>query len=240
MVAAVWLLLWLLQAPGDFGLQYKVELTTNGSAVSEPLMTSINQASDALCKLLSTSCSDLMARTKSGPSASRGNLIALLAVERLTGQPVETYRNAAMDRGIELEAEACAAYSFSHGVAVDEVGYVPHPSIQHCGCSPDGLIGDDGLLEIKCPASMAKHLDALRSGAHAVEYRWQLQHQLFVTGRQWVDAVSYDPRYPEHLQLAVVRVTRDETAIADIKAEIAKADAEVEAIVNELKMKEAA
>ncbi len=185
-------------------------------------------------------CSDLMARTKSGPSASRGNLIALLAVERLTGQPVETYRNAAMERGTELEAEARDAYSFAHGVAVGEVGYVPHPTIPNCGCSPDGLIGNDGLLEVKCPASMAKHLEALRSGSHAVEYRWQLQHQLFVTGRKWVDAASYDPRFPEHLQLAVVRVQRDEAAIAEIAAEVAKADAEVEAIVNELKMKEAA
>ncbi len=185
-------------------------------------------------------CGDLMARTKSGPSASRGNLIALLAVERLTGQPVETYRNAAMERGTELEAEARDAYSFAQGVAVDEVGYVPHPTIVNCGCSPDGLIGDDGLLEVKCPSSMAKHLDALRSGAHAAEYRWQIQHQLFVTGRQWVDAVSYDPRYPEHLQLAITRVVRDESAIAEIAAEVAKADAEVEAIVNELQMKEAA
>lgn len=135
---------------------------------------------------------DLMARTKSGPSASRGNLLALLAVERLTGQCVETYTNGAMQRGIELEAEARDAYSFTNGVAVDECGFVPCESIIRCGCSPDGLIGDDGLLEIKCPASMAKHLDALRIGAHAHEYRWQLQHQLMVTGRQWVDAVSYD------------------------------------------------
>jgi hypothetical protein len=81
---------------------------------------------------------------------------------------------------------------------------------------------------------MAKHLDALRTGAHAVEYRWQLQHQLMVTGRAWVDAASYDPRFPEHLQLAIKRVIRNEADIAELRAEIIKADAEVAALVDEL------
>lgn len=185
--------------------------------------------------------SDLMAKTRSGPSASRGNLLTLLAVERLTGQCVETYQNAAMARGIEMEAEARDAYSFAKGVAVDECGFIAHPTIPHCGASPDGMVNDDGLAELKVPASMAKHLDALRSGSHAVEYRWQLQHQLMVTGRDWVDAVSYDPRFPEGLQLAVVRVPRDEDAIADLVAEIHRAEAEVEAIVAQMQaMREAA
>lgn len=177
---------------------------------------------------------DLMAKTKSGPSASRGALLALLAVERLTGQPVETYTNAAMQRGTELEGEARDAYAFAQGVAVAESGFIDHPEIEWCGCSPDGLIGDDGLLEIKCPANMAKHMDSLRAGAHAQEYRWQLQHQLMVTGRAWVDAVSYDPRFPDGLQLAITRVLRDEQAIAELRAEIIKADAEVTAMVAEL------
>lgn len=189
---------------------------------------------DRAGKFTASRASDLMAKTKTGPSASRGNLIALLAVERLTGQCVETYQNAAMQRGIETEAEARDAYSFAKGVAVEETGFVPCADLPNTGCSPDGLLGDDGLLEIKCPASMAKHLDALRTGAHAVEYRWQLQHQLMVTGRAWVDAASYDPRFPEHLQLAVTRVLRDEAAIAELRAEITKADAEVAALVDEL------
>lgn len=179
--------------------------------------------------------SDLMAKTKTGPSASRGNLLTLLAVERLTGQCVETYQNAAMQRGIDTEAEARDAYSFTHGVAVEECGFITHPTIERCGCSPDGLLGDDGLVEIKCPASMAKHLDSLRTAAHATEYRWQLQHQLMVTGRFWVDAVSYDPRFPDGLQLAVKRIHRDETAIADLIEEIRKADSEVQAMVAELR-----
>lgn len=177
---------------------------------------------------------DLMAKTKSGPSASRGNLLTLLAVERLTGQPVETYSNAAMQRGIELEAEARDAYSFQTEQAVQEVGYVPHPTIERAGCSPDGLCGDSGLVELKVPASMAKHLDALRTGAHAQEYAWQLQHQLWVTGRQWVDAVSYDPRFPDGLQLAIKRVSRDEEAIILLETSVKIADREVDAMVREL------
>ena len=179
--------------------------------------------------------SDLMARTRSGPSTSRANLIATLAVERITGECVATYTNAAMQRGTDLEAEARDAYSFERGVAVVETGYVAHPSLPHVGASPDGLVGGDGLVEIKCPAAMQKHLDALRSGAHADEYRWQLQHQLLVTGRQWVDAASYDPRYPDGLQLAIVRVPRDEKAIAELVAAIKAADPEVETIVAELR-----
>lgn len=179
--------------------------------------------------------SDLMAKTRSGPSASRANLLALLAVERLTGECVQTYQNGAMARGIELEAEARDAYAFTRGVAVQESGYVASADMPHTGCSPDGLLGDNGLLEIKCPASMQKHLEALRTGAYATEYRWQLQHQLMVTGRDWVDVVSYDPRFPDALQVTVSRVARDEKAIAELRAEISAADAEVEAILAELR-----
>jgi putative phage-type endonuclease len=178
---------------------------------------------------------DLMARTKTGPSASRANLLTLLAVERITGQPVETYQNAAMQRGIDMEAEARDAYSFETGCAVIECGFITHDTLPHTGASPDGLIGDIGLVEIKCPANMEKHLDAIRTGAHAQEYRWQLQHQMLVTGRAWVDAVSYDPRFPDGLQLAITRVHRDEAAINELAIAITAANQEVEAIVSELR-----
>lgn len=179
--------------------------------------------------------SDLMARTKTGPSASRQALLTELAIERLTGQPVPSYTNPAMQRGIELEGEARDAYAFSRLCAVEEVAFIVAGDLPNTGCSPDGLVGEDGMVEIKCPTNMAKHLDAIRSGAHAVEYRWQLQHQLMVTGRQWNDAASYHPAFPDGLQLAVTRVQRDEEAIAQLRAEIIKADAEVEAIVAELR-----
>lgn len=178
---------------------------------------------------------DLMARTKSGPSASRQNLLATLAVERITRSCVETFTNAAMQRGTELEPVARSAYEMSRGVLVEEVGFIESPELSWCvGVSPDGLIGSDGLLEIKCPSAMAKHLEALRTCAHAVEYRWQVQGQLWVTERAWCDVVSFDPRWPDGLQLAIHRVFRDEAAIAELRAECARADAEVTAIVADL------
>lgn len=193
-------------------------------------------------KLTASRAEKLMAKLRDGkPAAGRGELLATLAIERLLGTCVSTYQNAAMARGIELEAEARDAYSFQVGVAVTEAGFVVCQDLPNTGASPDGLIGDDGLLEIKCPSNPEKHIEALRRGAHAVEYRWQLQHQMMTTGRAWVDMVSYDPRFPDGLQLAITRVARDEDAIAALREEITKADAEIEALVLELtNMKEAA
>ena len=178
---------------------------------------------------------DLMAKTKSGPSTSRANLLTLLAVERLTGQPVETYQNDAMRRGTELEAEARDAYSFHVGAAIVETGFIRCQLSPNAGCSPDGLLGADGMVEIKCPASMQRHLSYLTKSEHATEYRWQLQHQMMVTGRAWNDVVSFDPRFPDGLRLAITRVFRDDAAIATLRAEILAADSEVESIVAQLK-----
>lgn len=178
-------------------------------------------------KITASRMGDLMAKTRSGPSASCKNLITRLAVERIIGTCVETYSNAAMQRGIELESEAIRAYEDAELVAVELVDFVQHPELPCVSCSPDGLVGDDGMVEVKCPFAEAKHFEALRYGAHAQEYRWQLQGQLWVTGRRWVDAVSYDPRFPAGLQLAIVRVERDEAAIAELHAECLAADDEV-------------
>lgn len=184
---------------------------------------------------------DLMATTRSGASASRGNLIVTLALEILTGEPEQTYQNDAMRRGTELEPFARGAYEAHTGELVEQVAFVTHPTMPYVGVSPDGLLGADGLIEIKCPASQAKHLAALRDGSHATEYRWQIQGQLWVTGRQWCDAVSYDPRFPEGLQLAIHRVERDEKAIKDLQDECIAGHVEVQAIVAELRgMKQAA
>lgn len=183
---------------------------------------------------------DLMAMTKSGPSTSRANLLTTLALERLTGQPEETFQNDAMRRGTELEPLARGAYEAHTGELVEQAAFVAHVSLPFCGVSPDGLLGSDGLVEIKCPASQAKHLAALRNGAHASEYKWQVQGQLWVSGRAWCDVVSYDPRFPEGLQLAIVRIERDEVAIKALEESCIAANIEVNAIVSELTtMKEA-
>jgi len=169
---------------------------------------------------------ELMAKTKTGPSASRKNLITRLAIERLIGNCVETYSNFAMNRGTELEPQAIKAYEDETLAAVEHVDFIQHPKLEFVGISPDGLIGEFGLVEIKCPAAEAKHYEALRYGAHVDEYKWQLQGQLWVSGRLWVDAVSYDPRFVGH-ELAIVKVERDEKAIMDLEAECIAAHEEV-------------
>lgn len=184
---------------------------------------------------------DLMATTRSGPAASRKNLIVTLALERLTGTPEETYQNEAMRRGSELEPLARGAYEAHTGELVSQAAFVIHPRFDFVGVSPDGLVGKVGALEIKCPASLHKHMDALSNGGHAWEYRWQIQGQLWVLEREWCDATSFDPRFPEGLQLAIRRVSRDEAAIKQLEQECIAAHDEVEAMVNQLKqMKEAA
>ena len=135
-------------------------------------------------------------------AARRGYLIQLVT-ERLTGQQQESYNSAAMQRGTELEPVARMAYEFKNGF-VDKTGFHKHPSIEWFGASPDGLVGDDGLVEIKCPNSTT-HVDYILEGKVPTKYKRQMLAQLACTGRKWCDFVSFDNRLPEHLQLFVVR-----------------------------------
>jgi putative phage-type endonuclease len=162
---------------------------------------------------------DVVAKTKSGPSASRTNYMAELIAERLTGQPAERFSNAAMAWGTEKEPEARSTYEFYRGVAVKQVGFVVHPSIDQSGASPDGLVGDDGLVEIKCP-NTSTHLDTLLGQMVPSKYVNQIQWQLACTGRQYCDFVSYDPRLPEAMRLFIKRMPRDDKRIAELETEI--------------------
>lgn len=176
---------------------------------------------------------DIVARTKSGYSTSRENYAVELALERLTGRRAESYQNAAMQWGTETEPMARAAYEATTGVIVTECGSIPHPRIEMAGASPDGLIGDDGLLEIKCPNS-ATHINTLRSRKPEGKYITQMQWQMACTARSWVDFVSYDPRMPEGLELFVTQIDRDAAMIEDLEREVIKFLAEVDALVAEL------
>ncbi len=125
-----------------------------------------------------------------------------------------------MQHGTETEPEARAAYEFYQGVTVVEVAFVPHPTIDQAGCSPDGLIGGDGLIEIKCP-NTATHLETLLGQAVPGKYDTQIQFQLACTGRAYCDFVSYDPRMPENMRLFIKRVERDDKRIKELESEIA-------------------
>ena len=170
-------------------------------------------------KVTASRVADIMAKTKSGYSASRGNYMAELVCERLTGVPTDTFKSAAMEWGTAQEPHARAAYEAVGGVLVEEVGFVPHPSIPDAGASPDGLVGSVGLIEIKCPYT-ATHIETLLSGKVPDRYNTQMQWQMACTGRTWCDYVSYDPRMPENMRLFLARVFRDQSAILAMETEV--------------------
>lgn len=169
-----------------------------------------------LGKLTASRIADATAKTKSGWGASRANLMAQLAVERLTGQPVDTYTNAAMQHGIDTEPEARSAYEFYQEVEVEQVGFIEHPVIPMAGASPDGLVGTEGMVEIKCPQS-ATHIETLLGAPTPEKYVKQVQWQMECAIRDWCDFVSYDPRMPESLKLHIVRIRRDQVMIEELK-----------------------
>ncbi|MFI4989110.1 MAG: lambda exonuclease family protein [Alphaproteobacteria bacterium] len=186
-----------------------------------------------LGKATASRIADIVARTKSGYSTSRANYAAQLVCERLTGVQAEAFVSSAMAWGVEKEPEAQRLYEFEHDVEVLKMGFIDHPSIVMSGASPDGLVGDVGLIEVKCPLT-ATHIDTLMGRSVPGRYVTQMQWQMAVTGRQWCDFVSYDPRLPLHLRLFVSRVHRDVAVIADLEQEVAAFLAEVDATLAKL------
>lgn len=187
---------------------------------------------------------DVMASGRGGaPSATRKNYMMELLCERLTGQSggADLSRNAAVQRGVELEPFACMAYEADKGLMVVETGLVMHPTISGFGASPDGLVGDDGVLEIKCP-NTATHIATMQSERHDPQYEWQMLAQMACTGRAWADFVSYDDRLPEPLQYVCHRFERDFKRIREMESEIRAFLEELNDLEKEMRerMKEAA
>lgn len=176
---------------------------------------------------------DVMAKTKTGWGASRANYAAQLVAERLTGAVAESYTNAAMEWGTATEAEARSTYEFYTDTVVSPVGFIPHPTIAMSGASPDGYIGTEGILEVKCP-NTATHIDTLLGQAVPSKYILQMQWQMSCTGRLWGDFVSFDPRMPEEMRLFVKRVERDEGRIKEISECVVEFLAEIDAKVSQL------
>ena len=187
-------------------------------------MIEIVQGSDAwfaarLGKVTASRVADVISKTKTGYSTSRDNYMAQLVCERLTGQKGESFTNAAMQWGTETEPKARAAYMAARFEIVTEVGFVNHPTIEAAGASPDGLVGDLGLIEIKCP-NTATHIETLLSQTVPGKYNTQMQWQMACTGRQWTDFVSFDPRLPAELQMFVKRVDFDPAYVAMLEKEV--------------------
>jgi putative phage-type endonuclease len=163
--------------------------------------------------------------------ARRGYLTQIVT-ERLTGRQQDGYINADMQRGIDIEPVARAAYQASREL-VDEVGFVKHPTIQWFGASPDGLVGDDGLIELKCPRSTT-HLDYWQSGKPPAKYVPQMLAQLSCTRRKWVDFVSFDDRFPEHLQLYVARFQPTQEIIEQFEQKVIEFLKEAETLMEKM------
>jgi putative phage-type endonuclease len=189
-----------------------------------------------LGKVTASRIADVMAKTKSGPSASRTNYMAELIVERLTGKAGDSYQNASMIWGTNTEPLARAAYEAHRGVLVEETGFVPHPYIAMAGASPDGLVGTDGLVEIKCP-NTATHIDTMMTEKVPMKYILQMQWQMLCTGREWCDFVSYDPRMPEEMQLFVQRHPFSNDTALDMIREVEAFLSELDEMVSNLKEK---
>ena len=177
---------------------------------------------------------DALAKTTTGWAASRADVLTQLVIERLAG-PQPTFSNSHMQWGVDTEPQARAAYGFLRDVDVQEVGLYRHPFITHTHASPDGMVGDDGIVEIKCPKS-STHLETLMTKTIPARYMTQMQWQMACTGREWCDFVSFDPRFPPHLQLFVQRVERDGMRIMELELMVADFLVEVDQALERLSL----
>ncbi|MEW8178576.1 MAG: lambda exonuclease family protein [Candidatus Thiodiazotropha endolucinida] len=185
-------------------------------------------------KVTASKVCDVIAKTRSGWSASRANYMAQLVVERLTGSKEEGYTNAAMQWGVDTEPQARDAYVFMTDNEVEQIGFVDHPIIEMSGASPDGLIADDGLVEIKCP-NTATHINTFLSGKIDKKYMDQMYWQMACTERKWCDFVSFDPRLPEEYQIFVRRIEIDVSRVKELEDGVTIFLAELEEMIAQLK-----
>jgi len=205
---------------------------------AEPIILDVEQGTDrwaqARCgRITASRAADVIAMTKKGEGAGRRDYRTEILVERLTGVPVPQFVSKEMLWGLQQEPFARAAYEMHAAVFVDQVGFVISPDYDFFGCSPDGYIGDDGMLQIKCP-NTTTHLGWLMGGVIPAEHVPQMVAEMAVTGRKWVDFVSFDPRLPEHLQLFVKRYHRNEKHIDGMITEVVHFHRECESVLKAL------
>jgi putative phage-type endonuclease len=187
-----------------------------------------------LGKVTASRVADVIAETKSGPAASRATYMGELIAERLTGTWADKFTSAAMQHGTEYEAEARKAYCFYNDVVVQEIPFVDHPTISMSGASPDGLIGNVGGLEIKCP-NTSTHIEYVLTGSIPKKYITQMMWQMACCELSYVDFVSYDPRLPEELRYWNKRIHRDDETIGDLEVKVSKFIAEIDEKIDALR-----
>lgn len=191
--------------------------------------------SERMGKATASRMSDIMAKGRGGaPSATRKTYLSQLVLERLTGKPMATFKSEAMQNGTDTEEQARASYMLATFGDVQEVGFIEHPKIPMSGCSPDGLIGDDGGLELKCPQP-AKHISTLMGGNIDRPYMLQMQWSMACTGREWWDFASFNPDFPDEMRLHVRRVPAEPELIAELEEAVASFLVEVASAVNGLR-----
>lgn len=190
-----------------------------------------------LGKCTASRVSDVMATVKSGEAISRRNYRIQLVCERLTGLKEESYSNHHMERGVMLEPIARALYEAKNDVFVNEIPFVDHPTIPMAGASPDGLVGDDGLIEVKSPTA-ANHIETILSGGSPSKYYPQMQWQMACMNKKWVDFISYCPVVGDDLALYIFRVFRNDEYITEMELEVTKFLNEVNDLYNQLKRKD--
>lgn len=178
---------------------------------------------------------DLMRRLKRGGwGADRDNYLREKVAERITGKNRDRKKVASLDHRLELEPDARAAYEFYYECDVTTVGFIDHPRIPNAGASPDGLVGSEGGLEIKCLDSQG-HIDLILAGGIDEDYILQCHFGMACTGRQWWDFVAFCPEMPEEGKLWVQRVERDEAKIAEIESAVIEFLAEVDQKVEQVR-----
>lgn len=210
----------------------------DNSSLNENIQRSEEWFKERLGKVTASRIGDILATIRNGNwAASRKNYAAQLVTERLTGKAPEPYQSEAIQWGQDQEEHAKRAYTERTGSEVVDTGFVNHPTVAMSGASPDGLVGEDGLIEIKCP-NTATHIETFLEREEVKEqYRLQMLWQMACTGRKWCDFVSFDPRMPEDMQLFIKRFERDDAEIKQVEKAVEEFLREVGSTVDDLQTK---
>lgn len=177
---------------------------------------------------------DVIARGKSGYLKARSDYLMEIVTERLTGEPIMKSWGNSGEYGTSMEDYARLAYEAETGIMVLESDFILHSTLSNVGCSPDGLIGEEGGEETKCPSSSLVHLTTILNDEMPPEHMPQVQGNMACTGRAWWDFVSYDGRMPDYLRLFITRIERDNDYIKNLENEIKKFDKEVSQMIEKL------